>query len=162
MRRQRHQEGFLIGAVLALLALLRRQYPQHLAPTQNWHANEAVKWRFTGRGDVAEGGMGRGVVNIDWFGPAGGQPDQPLADFQPHRTHRAGAQTVCRHQHMLTPDRVSHVDRTNIGMERGFDLGHNEVEGFVQIAGSVDVFDNAPQGVQHGTALHRQPAAKRE
>jgi hypothetical protein len=38
-------------------------------------------------------------------------------------------------------------------MKGGLDFGHDEIERFVQIAGGVDVLYDAPQNVQHGSAL---------
>ena len=156
LRRQRHQKGFFIVAVLALVALLRRQHAQHLAPAQDRRADKTVERRFASRSDIAERGMSRRIVDIDRLRPAGDQSDQSLADFQSHLADCASAQTIGRHQHMLAPDRIGHVYRADIGMQRGLDFGHNEMESLVQIAGSVDVFNDAAQGIQHGTILHRQ------
>jgi len=153
LRGERHQERFFLGGVLALLALLRHQHAQHPATADDRHADKTVERRLAGGGDVAERGVRGRIFDIDRFGPTGGQPGQPLSEFQPHLANRARTQAVARHQHVFLTAVIAHINRANVGVNRGFDLGNGQVERFAQIAGRVDILNDAPQGIQHGTIL---------
>jgi len=108
---------------------------------------------FAGGGDVAEGGMSGRVLDVDWLGPAGDQAGQALPQLQSHLAHRARPQAIGSHQHVFATNGVGHVHRAHVGVNGGLDLGDDEAERLVQIVGGVDVLNDAPQDIQHGTGL---------
>ena len=57
---------------------------------------------------------------------------------------------------MLATRIIVHVDRTDIGVQRGLYFDDDQIERLAQIASGIDVLHDAPQDFQHGTALNRR------
>ena len=115
----------------------------------NRHAKEGAEPLLARLGEVMVIGMRLRVFEVDWFGVAGDQTYQTLANLQANVANGFFLETLRGHQHMTVDLRVQQIDRANLRVHCGAHTSHDDIEGRLQIPRSIHLLNYMTQSFQH-------------
>ena len=157
LRRQRHQKCFFALVETAPVPLLHDEHAEYATLLDDRHAEERVERFLADLRQVVKVRMARRVFEIDRFGAAADERDQPLPALQIKMSDRGLVEAFGRNEQEAVAGRVDEIDRTDFRAHRLADARDDDVERVTKRRRRIDVLNDAAQGTEHGVACPLAP-----
>ena len=109
-----------------------------------------MEFLLTQVGEELETGVALGVFEVDGFFPFGHESDQAFTRLEAGDPYLLRVEALSGLEHEVAGIRVPHVHAAHFGAHGIAYPLDDDIEGFGQSFGGIDLLDNIAQGLKHG------------